>query len=168
MLLGFLLIGNRVVACHEMCGSEHQHEEKAEKKTTGTKMEMKESFYSTVYTCPMHSEIQQEKPGKCPKCGMELEKKEILMTYACPEKDCEIQKVNPGKCPHHDKELIKCEVKSHCPKCGSQVDKSQLIKPKKEEIKLRSAKKMKKLVKKFLSCDEKRVYCVKENKSCRL
>lgn len=24
------------------------------------------------YTCPMHSEIQQDKPGRCPKCGMLL------------------------------------------------------------------------------------------------
>jgi hypothetical protein len=24
------------------------------------------------YTCPMHSEIIQDKPGKCPKCGMDL------------------------------------------------------------------------------------------------
>lgn len=25
-----------------------------------------------VYTCPMHSEVKQDKPGKCPKCGMFL------------------------------------------------------------------------------------------------
>ncbi len=28
-----------------------------------------------TYTCPMHPEVQQAKPGKCPKCGMNLEKK---------------------------------------------------------------------------------------------
>ncbi len=27
----------------------------------------------TVYTCPMHPEIRQPKPGNCPKCGMTLE-----------------------------------------------------------------------------------------------
>jgi Cu+-exporting ATPase len=27
----------------------------------------------TVYTCPMHPEIKQHKPGDCPKCGMHLE-----------------------------------------------------------------------------------------------
>lgn len=27
----------------------------------------------TVYTCPMHPEIRQDKPGSCPKCGMALE-----------------------------------------------------------------------------------------------
>lgn len=29
------------------------------------------------YTCPMHPEIQQDKPGDCPKCGMQLEPKSI-------------------------------------------------------------------------------------------
>ena len=27
----------------------------------------------TVFTCPMHPEIRQDKPGNCPKCGMALE-----------------------------------------------------------------------------------------------
>ncbi len=25
-----------------------------------------------MYTCPMHSDIRQPNPGKCPKCGMDL------------------------------------------------------------------------------------------------
>jgi hypothetical protein len=25
-----------------------------------------------VYLCPMHSEVRQDSPGKCPKCGMAL------------------------------------------------------------------------------------------------
>lgn len=29
-----------------------------------------------IYTCPMHPEVISEKPGKCPKCGMDLEIKE--------------------------------------------------------------------------------------------
>ncbi|HWL85505.1 MAG TPA: efflux RND transporter periplasmic adaptor subunit, partial [Polyangiaceae bacterium] len=28
---------------------------------------------STVYTCPMHPEVRSPTPGKCPKCGMELQ-----------------------------------------------------------------------------------------------
>ena len=27
----------------------------------------------TIYTCPMHPEIRQDRPGDCPKCGMTLE-----------------------------------------------------------------------------------------------
>jgi Cu+-exporting ATPase len=30
-----------------------------------------------VYTCPMHPEIEQDRPGNCPKCGMTLEPKTI-------------------------------------------------------------------------------------------
>ena len=29
---------------------------------------------SVSYTCPMHPEIHSAKPGKCPKCGMNLVK----------------------------------------------------------------------------------------------
>ena len=28
-----------------------------------------------TYTCPMHPEVQQNKPGSCPKCGMDLVEK---------------------------------------------------------------------------------------------
>jgi len=41
-----------------------------EKKTEETEAP---AFY---YTCIMHPEIHQDKPGKCPKCGMTLVKKE--------------------------------------------------------------------------------------------
>lgn len=27
---------------------------------------------AVVYTCPMHPQIRQAKPGKCPICGMDL------------------------------------------------------------------------------------------------
>ncbi len=27
-----------------------------------------------MYHCPMHPEVTQDKPGKCPKCGMDLVK----------------------------------------------------------------------------------------------
>jgi len=32
-----------------------------------------------VYTCPMHPEVKSDKPGKCPKCGMALQKKMVPM-----------------------------------------------------------------------------------------
>lgn len=28
-----------------------------------------------IYTCPMHPEVRQSKPGQCPECGMNLEPK---------------------------------------------------------------------------------------------
>jgi YHS domain-containing protein len=36
------------------------------------KVEMKE-----FYTCPMHPKVKSDKPGKCPECGMKLEKKKM-------------------------------------------------------------------------------------------
>ena len=33
-----------------------------------------------IYTCVMHPEIQMDKPGKCPKCGMTLVKKTIKLS----------------------------------------------------------------------------------------
>jgi transcription initiation factor IIE alpha subunit len=32
------------------------------------------AIVKTKYTCPMHSEVILDKPGKCPKCGMTLVK----------------------------------------------------------------------------------------------
>lgn len=30
-----------------------------------------------TYTCPMHNEVMSDEPGKCPKCGMNLEKRKM-------------------------------------------------------------------------------------------
>lgn len=35
-----------------------------------------------IYSCPMHPEVQMDKPGTCPKCGMTLEKKTITVKKA--------------------------------------------------------------------------------------
>jgi len=29
-----------------------------------------------IYVCPMHPEVKGDKPGKCPKCGMDLKSQE--------------------------------------------------------------------------------------------
>ncbi|UII21358.1 efflux RND transporter periplasmic adaptor subunit [Fulvivirga ligni] len=52
VLLGSLFFGGK--------DDEHQHAEN------------EASEESTVWTCSMHPQIRQEKPGKCPICGMEL------------------------------------------------------------------------------------------------
>jgi Cu(I)/Ag(I) efflux system membrane fusion protein len=45
-------------------------------KTENKPMEVKtDSIPTTVYYCPMHPEVTSDKPGTCPKCGMDLEKK---------------------------------------------------------------------------------------------
>jgi Cu+-exporting ATPase len=37
----------------------------------------KEAPRGAIYTCPMHPEVEQEGPGDCPKCGMDLEPKDV-------------------------------------------------------------------------------------------
>ena len=57
---------------------------------------------ATSYTCPMHPEIRQPKPGSCPKCGMALEPESPAMPgaveYTCPMHP-EIVRSEPGDCP---------------------------------------------------------------------
>jgi P-type Cu+ transporter len=55
------------------------------------------------YTCPMHPEVRQRRPGACPKCGMALEPvtAAVPMTrteYTCPMHP-EIVRLEPGFCP---------------------------------------------------------------------
>jgi hypothetical protein len=50
------------------------------------------------YTCPMHPEVMKAKAGKCPKCGMNLEKKEFYEVYACPMEGCPYMSEKGGKC----------------------------------------------------------------------
>ena len=35
----------------------------------------------TIYTCPMHPDVQAREPGRCPKCGMKLEPKAAMRSH---------------------------------------------------------------------------------------
>ncbi len=48
------------------------HGDHEEKKKEDKKMAMSEATNETIYTCPMHPEVRQNGPGKCPGCGMDL------------------------------------------------------------------------------------------------
>ena len=58
---------------------------------------------ASLYTCPMHPEIEQQGPGACPKCGMALEPKSVPLVAAKTEYTCpmhpEIVQDHPGACP---------------------------------------------------------------------
>ena len=59
----------------------------------------KDPALKTVYVCPMHAEVVQDKAGKCPKCGMDLKAKEVKKdVYTCPMHS-EVVQDKPGKCP---------------------------------------------------------------------
>jgi Cu(I)/Ag(I) efflux system membrane fusion protein len=74
----------------------------------------------TVYTCPMHPEIRQNEPGRCPICGMELVPVEGATSavtsdkqgsadnearYICPMM-CTPPQGEPGRCPVCAMELV--------------------------------------------------------------
>lgn len=78
---------------------------------------------TTVYTCPMHPEIRQTKPGACPKCGMALE----AIDPAIPTTRTEYT------CPMHP-EIIQ-DHPGNCPKCGMALEaKTITIEEKNEEL----------------------------------
>ena len=70
---------------------------KDEAKTTAMQQKHQEAYF-----CPMHPEVASNNPGRCPECGMNLEKKktknEHEETYACPM-HTDVVSNRPGKCP---------------------------------------------------------------------
>ena len=56
-----------------------------------------------VFTCPMHPEVRQDRPGNCPKCGMTLEpvsgaSSATKVEFTCPMHP-EVVSDHPGNCP---------------------------------------------------------------------
>lgn len=106
--------------------------------------------HTTYYTCSMHPDVVSTKPGKCPKCGMDLMlsgkeqiKAATSKSYSCPV-HVNVFRHDPGKCPQcgrklqlSAKEQMKAEVAKvytcpmHpevalnkdgvCPKCGMKL-----------------------------------------------
>jgi Cu(I)/Ag(I) efflux system membrane fusion protein/Cu+-exporting ATPase len=65
----------------------------------------------TYYTCSMHPDMVSSKPGKCPKCGMDLvlSKKEQMKSadtknFRCPV-HADVFSHDPGKCPQCGRKL---------------------------------------------------------------
>jgi hypothetical protein len=76
------------------------------------KAEMKE-----IYTCSMHPDVKLDKPGKCPKCGMKLEKKMMHKEHMDKE---HMHKMKMMHKEHMDQEHMhkKGEEKAYCPMMG--------------------------------------------------
>lgn len=84
-----------------------------------------------TYTCPMHPEVKSDKPGKCPKCGMDLvpggssshhikqmaetnkqEENKQSGLYTCPMHP-QVLEDHPGKCPICGMDLVPLKKASH-------------------------------------------------------
>ena len=44
-----------------------------------TEMKMDHSTMTKTFVCPMHPEVTSDKPGECPKCGMDIVEKKMDM-----------------------------------------------------------------------------------------
>ena len=67
----------------------------------------------TIYTCPMHPEVQQDHPGDCPKCGMPLEPMTV---------DSEHGRGRKRRTARHDQAILdwcRAHVAGVCPGDGS-------------------------------------------------
>ncbi len=78
-----------------------------------------EESAKAAYVCPMHPEVTSEKPGECPKCGMDLvkvasEEKAQTAAYVCPMHP-EVTSDKPGECPKCGMDLVKA-ASSETPK----------------------------------------------------
>jgi Cu+-exporting ATPase len=68
--------GDTYYFCSEKCL--HKFEEDPKDFLNGKKKRQKAAANDQrLYTCPMHPEVEQVGPGDCPKCGMDLEPKEV-------------------------------------------------------------------------------------------
>lgn len=85
-----------------------------------SKVKEKPCPHEGFYFCPKEGcKYKSDKPGKCPKCGVELKKHEHKVFYVCPMKQCNVKADKPGKCPKCGMELKKktictCKDKTKC------------------------------------------------------
>jgi transcription initiation factor IIE alpha subunit len=85
--------------------------------TTGKGKTHSHEAEKTMYTCSMHPEVKSDKPGKCPKCGMDLIKVKMekskpmaMKMYSCTMHP-EVKSDKPGKCSKCGMDLV--EVKKN-------------------------------------------------------
>ncbi len=69
--------GNGQYYCPMHCEGDKTYEKPGDCPVCGMDLvEQPKSKQSTIYTCPMHPEVENDGPGSCPKCGMDLVPKE--------------------------------------------------------------------------------------------
>ena len=80
----------------------------AQKGKSGRSLPEIKDTIQAKYTCSMDTDVISNKPGKCPKCGMELTE---VKTYGC-SMHPEVVSDKPGKCPKCSMELTEVKKQS--------------------------------------------------------
>jgi len=107
----FALSSLLITGCGKSETDIKQTENKKDEKALTTNMKSDTAKMETIYTCPMHPDIQQNYSGKCPKCKMDLEpnkdKRDVITgtIYTC-EMHPEIMQNYEGQCPKCKMDLI--------------------------------------------------------------
>ena len=100
---------------------EHGHKRHGASSTVGAKGQARVTPGTAQYTCPMHPEVVQDRPGSCPKCGMALVRMipapPVAAEYTCPMHP-EVRSPKPGNCPKCGMALV--------PVSGAEEDKTEL------------------------------------------
>lgn len=89
---------------------------------------------SKTYTCPMHPEVVQDKPGTCPICHMDLvvvetkpsAPKKEAKTYTCPMHP-EIVQNKPGTCPICHMDLVVVETGPSTPSKSDSQEHASIV-----------------------------------------
>lgn len=84
---------------------------------------LSDSSDTKAYTCPMHPEVISDKPGQCPKCGMDLVKKEDI------DKD---KSMNMNDCMDKCKEMG-CNMENCMGSSGGCKENCQMMKEHKND-----------------------------------
>src|SRR5712692_9531219 len=65
-----------------------------------------ESLPPVSWTCPMHSEILEDKKGICPICKMDLVAIRLDSVWTCATRPLAIVETKPGRCPIDGSALV--------------------------------------------------------------
>src|SRR5437764_9105652 len=68
------------------------------------------------YTCPMHAEVVEDKPGKCPICSMTLQPVRLALVWSC-QVHTEVTELQAGRCRLCGRDLVRVTkaVTFRCP-----------------------------------------------------
>jgi hypothetical protein len=71
------------------------------------RLKIQQELSALSYVCPMpqDAEVVDDKPGKCPKCGMTLLPVRLVSAWSCPTHTTVIQE-KPGRCPIDKRDLV--------------------------------------------------------------